>query len=380
MNNVDPLRLNYLSDPCLFQHVGENTLQVHARFSDTFINESADIIATSIVNYANLTNKKTVAFCNIGDGLCEELLHKVNCIVIMLLAHTSIKVSDMMLVTGNMNSYYSINAYKEYCVKFNWIQLPLRFVNGWESSSASHIKAFGESAFDIFDTTPRLKNKKVLCFNRRGASHRWYITAKFIEHNFLDQAFFSMYQPADAVNVDNTVIKNSHNIEQVIRDNAELFPLKLSLTTFNGNDAIGYHPMADVEFFTNSYFSLIPETKFFKEPHCGCGHLDGHFLTEKTYKVISAKHPFILMHRPYVLRELRNSGYQTFHPYIDERYDTIEDDELRLEYIINEIERLYKFTDDEWIKFQTNVQSILLHNFNLLSSRLNPILTIVDNL
>ena len=101
---------------------------------------------------------------------------------------------------------------------------------------------------------------------------------------------------------------------------------------------------------------------------------------EKTYKVISAKHPFILMHRPYVLRELRNSGYQTFHPYIDEMYDTIEDDELRLEYIINEIERLYKFTDDEWIKFQTDVQSILLHNFNLLSSRLDPILTIVDNL
>ena len=114
----------------------------------------------------------------------------------------------------------------------------------------------------------------------------------------------------------------------------------------------------------SNYFSLITETNYFKN----YGQLDGHFLTEKTFKAISGKHPFILVGRPGLVESLRTLGYKSFAPHINESYDWIEDDELRLEAIMNEVERLCNFTDIEWMDFQTNVQSIVEHNFNLIAN------------
>ena len=63
---------------------------------------------------------------------------------------------------------------------------------------------------------------------------------------------------------------------------------------------------------------------------------------------------------------LRDFGYKTFHPYIDETYDTLVDDEQRITAIVNEIERLCKLSDSAWIEWQHNVESIVLHNYNTL--------------
>jgi hypothetical protein len=93
------------------------------------------------------------------------------------------------------------------------------------------------------------------------------------------------------------------------------------------------------------------------------------FLTEKTYKVIAAKHPFIVAQRPRVLEVLRAEGYKTFHPYIDESYDLIENDVERLHAIKNEVLRLSTYSDEQWLEFQHNVKPIVDHNFELLKAR-----------
>ena len=146
-----------------------------------------------------------------------------------------------------------------------------------------------------------------------------------------------------------------------------MLPLTLSLNLDHSN---AQQIVDDIKYFNDSYFSLVTETNYFKN----YGQLDGHFLTEKTFKAISGKHPFILVGRPGLVESLRTLGYKTFSPYINESYDWIEDDEMRLEAIINEVERLCNFTDSQWLDFQTNVQSIVEHNFNLIAntSRNNP--------
>ena len=45
------------------------------------------------------------------------------------------------------------------------------------------------------------------------------------------------------------------------------------------------------------------------------------FITEKTYRNIKYKKPFILMGNQYLLQVLLKLGYKTFHPLIDESYD-----------------------------------------------------------
>ena len=54
-------------------------------------------------------------------------------------------------------------------------------------------------------------------------------------------------------------------------------------------------------------------------------------LTEKTFKAIALEMPFVLVAPAHSLEYLREYGFQTFAPYIDESYDAIEDPVLRIE-------------------------------------------------
>lgn len=93
------------------------------------------------------------------------------------------------------------------------------------------------------------------------------------------------------------------------------------------------------------------------------------FPTEKTYKAIGCNRPFIIASTPEFLKEFRQLGYKTFHPYIDETYDTIEDDELRMQAIVNEIERLAKLTTDEFNSLILECEKIAKHNASVMAEK-----------
>jgi 16S rRNA G966 N2-methylase RsmD len=83
------------------------------------------------------------------------------------------------------------------------------------------------------------------------------------------------------------------------------------------------------------------------------------------------------MARPYCLRVLREQGYKTFSPYIDESYDTIENDDLRFEAIVKEIKRLNNFTGGDWEVWQTGIKEIV--EFNQQHFHSNKDFTITKN-
>ena len=63
-------------------------------------------------------------------------------------------------------------------------------------------------------------------------------------------------------------------------------------------------------------------------------------LSEKTWKCLASGKPFILMGGSGALQYLRDRGYQTFSPWIDEEYDKERDVWKRLDMIKKEIDRL----------------------------------------
>tara|TARA_R110000868_G_scaffold30784_2_gene113508 strand:+ start:1202 stop:1891 length:690 start_codon:yes stop_codon:yes gene_type:complete len=144
--------------------------------------------------------------------------------------------------------------------------------------------------------------------------------------------------------------------------------------------------------FRSAYFGIITETKYFQDRNITCeirgtigpNTVDSNFIdcitfTEKTYKFISGKIPFILLGMPKSLRVLKDSGYKTFHPYINETYDSIEDDELRLVAIADEIERLCGLSDDEWLEIQRDLLPRLEYNYQLLLKQQKTLLHIIIN-
>lgn len=86
------------------------------------------------------------------------------------------------------------------------------------------------------------------------------------------------------------------------------------------------------------------------------------FPTEKIYKAIACNRPFILLSTPEFLKEFRQLGYKTFHPYIDETYDTIVNEENRMNAIINEVDRIAKLPTDKYNLLIAECEKIANHN------------------
>jgi len=118
-------------------------------------------------------------------------------------------------------------------------------------------------------------------------------------------------------------------------------------------------------YYDDSYFSIIPETP------------TGVFITEKTTKVLYHGHPFIMFNlvdeasdldsetiTVGALKQLRDWGFETFPELFDESYDELpcSDKKLRLENLINNIDRLNKMKHEEGYKLCDSVYEKCVHN------------------
>ena len=83
--------------------------------------------------------------------------------------------------------------------------------------------------------------------------------------------------------------------------------------------------------YCDTYFSLVTETVF-DYPYS--------FRTEKIWKPIAIGHPWIAVANAGYYQDLHNLGFQTFDPIIDESFDQINDNQLRLERIADLVEDL----------------------------------------
>lgn len=83
--------------------------------------------------------------------------------------------------------------------------------------------------------------------------------------------------------------------------------------------------------YSDTYFSLVTETVF-DYPYS--------FRTEKIWKPIAMAHPFVVAANHGYYRDLHNLGFQTFGHVIDESFDQIQDNQLRLERIAQVVKDL----------------------------------------
>ena len=82
--------------------------------------------------------------------------------------------------------------------------------------------------------------------------------------------------------------------------------------------------------YVDTYFSVVTETVL-EYPYS--------FRTEKIAKVLAMGHPWICATSCGFYRDLRNLGFKTFHPVIDESFDQIDDTQARMD-------RVYEVIDD----------------------------------
>jgi hypothetical protein len=316
-----------------------------------------------------------------GEGLPYYILIWLDKITRTLIAN-NIDLNSITLLSGGHNGEENQILYLKLCEKFNFIPVKIKFTNIYEQHAIRYLNLYPE-IYNSEVSVPRLKPKKFLCLNRTVKVHRISLVAELMRRNLVDDAYVSMYvngSDEDGCvgsfgipyhNISKQLPKYHESISNYLKENEHRFPLKLTLE----KDPTNTFDMSKEQYlFDDSYFGIITETKYFSDSDDidlikSDLTLDCSFFTEKTYKFILAKHPFILVGFRRSLAKLREQGYKTFSPYIDESYDTIENDEDRLMAIADEIERLSKFTDEEWLEFQRHTIPIIEHNFKVFASK-----------
>ncbi len=110
----------------------------------------------------------------------------------------------------------------------------------------------------------------------------------------------------------------------------------------------------DDKFVEESMWHIVNETVFYENKL---------HLTEKIFKPIVLKRPFILVAAPKNLQYLKSYGFKTFDKWIDESYDDIQDSDARLEKISIEINKLCQLSKEQLNDMYLEMQEILEYNF-----------------
>lgn len=221
-------------------------------------------------------------------------------------------------------------------------------------------------------------DKKFLCFNRRWRGHRTVLVTLLhatglLKHGYVSlgksddnriwehvcyRDLFYMQDNEEATRLMDSVREEMVNsFPELYLDNSDLVTNRAQLVT-------------DTNYlYEQTYFSVVTETFFFNAER---PDEYGRFLSEKTFKPVAMKHPFIVLSTPFFLVKFRELGYKSFSPYINEDYDNEENDSNRMMMIVKEIERLCNLSDTERQQFLKAMKEICWYNFQLLMNKSKP--------
>ncbi len=227
--------------------------------------------------------------------------------------------------------------------------------------------------------------KRFLFLNRRYSSERAFLYFNFHKLNLLDNMHSTF--GLDNIYDDNIVtldyvtkdIERTHNISgqevvDYIKMNNNQLESSLPHKIKTNNPIYNTKKIACIYTFWNLAAHNSTDINIITETFRYCKDTDIHhktifFITEKTYRTILMKQPFILFSNPYALKYLKDAGYKTFSPFIDESYDNIENLADRQNAIINEVQRLNSMEESEFNELLKNCKVIAEHNYNNLMER-----------
>lgn len=205
------------------------------------------------------------------------------------------------------------------------------------------------------------RDKYFLCLNLRPRSHRTAIVLHLLERNYLNKGcvtyFGEEFGSTDTDSVENLAttiafikqLKSGERLLPHLQTLQNMAPLQFDRNSGQMRKDLWVRKPGQVEFLIpeasklaqgiKTYFEIITETWFTDDSNL--------YITEKTIRPILRFQLFIHVGAPFVLKKLKEMGFQTFSPFIDESYDDIINPVERMEKIFVEIDRLCNMSFNE---------------------------------
>lgn len=279
------------------------------------------------------------------------------------------------------------------------------------------------------DFTPKVKPYVFTTLNRAPHMHRLELFIKLKELNLLDKGMCSFNE-----------VKSDALSRELTQEELNMLPITLDVDldktspfdhiygetmpqAFSYMEQKEYNtvPNKFLNFFENSYFTLVTETKIGipsvddiycesldcegicwptfdwhrnKSGETGLECLRCHtvkdkpewmeiydekFITEKTWRNMLNGHPMIWIGTRYTAKMLQHLGFKTFNTLWDESYDEIRNPLDRFNAVTSLVNELCQKTDEEWLEIQEKAIPILEHNQNKMRE-LDEVIKVTKNM
>lgn len=296
------------------------------------------------------------------DNAYEYFYKVVESVYVDIVQQFNIPPEQIILSSGNYDLAHRV---KQYAEQTNQQELKVEYFNYYELSTFNHYMHHRQKFIPTLQKTEY--SKKFLCLNRRWRVHRTLLLTLLYNKNLIDQGHISFKHGED--NQSWQEMRNSMHhyyrqhhetlkiIDQCFLGIKEILPLNLDDVYLKPDQEyeMMLNPTMD-HYYVDTYFSVVTETTHDRE-------LEGRFITEKTFKPIALRHPFIMIGPARMLEALRELGYRTFDGIIDESYDQEPNEVKRIEMAVNEIERLSNLSGDELQNFIIRARDICFYNY-----------------
>jgi hypothetical protein len=226
------------------------------------------------------------------------------------------------------------------------------------------------SSFDRFD-------KVFICYNHlmsKYRSYRLHLVSNLISQDLVQHGRVSLFLQdqqgtwQDTIQDPETPLDNRARVKiyHTLKNVTE--PMIIDTNTPTGSLSAS----VNVDDLTSALFHVVTETVFFQ---------DKLHLTEKVFKPIVAKRPFLLAAAPGNLAYLKSYGFKTFDWWIDESYDLEQDHYVRIEKITFEIAKLCAMPTPVLKQMHAEMQEVLEYNFQHFYTTFKDLIVdeLVDN-
>jgi hypothetical protein len=214
---------------------------------------------------------------------------------------------------------------------------------------------------DFENLRSKKRKSNFLSLNRRMRSYRRAVLCVLQYNNLLDDNLVSFNFNLDPARYDIDSVVNNVKFRMYSKSFKELKKIRIKTVDYpiamEGKDGICHgYGFENCKPYMESYCSIVTETRF--EAPTG-------YVSEKAWKPVAYFQPFILVGSPGSLAYMREFGFKTFSPFIDESYDNFKNPKRRFNIIEKEIIRIGKMTKNEIHNWYWCMDDILVHNYKL---------------
>lgn len=232
------------------------------------------------------------------------------------------------------------------------------------------------------DYSPKRAHSKFVCLNGVQRQHRLLLLCYLADLGIIDNNIISYHfaqSTADHTNVKKFVDYKNSEFDVILRStipytnlNDDIVFSSHDLAVLNQHsgrfvnqdftqdcnyDVLDYQP----DILQQALIYIVTETTF-AYPYPS--------ISEKFFKAVASKKPFILISSPGSLDKVKQLGFKTFCDFWSEDYDTMQDGSQRLQAVINVIDQLNHMTLEQLQQYSEQMRDIVEYNFNHLQTNL----------